>query len=184
MARRPTFRISRDQRRRRGRRSSASPQPRRRESAPDRARLQPWSGLVEAFLGQSSVHRCQCDEQNTGICSTFRTDDGARTHDLLHGKCERPFAPVRARSLKQLFCRVRVQASERERTRANAEPCHSCHGIRCRSRRRCPPRCTRTAPRRPTRYRLQAKPGSPVLGRRSYFTQSWSSRTPHCGLYW
>src|SRR6266496_4211742 len=37
------------------------------------------------------------------------------------------FAPVRARSLKQVVCTVFVPASERKRTRANAEPCHSCH---------------------------------------------------------
>src|SRR5262249_36986765 len=37
------------------------------------------------------------------------------------------FAPVRARSLKLLFCSVFVRVSERKRTRANAEPCHSCH---------------------------------------------------------
>src|SRR6266496_1363855 len=38
------------------------------------------------------------------------------------------FAPVRARSLKRLVSRVFARWSERERTRANAEPCHSCHG--------------------------------------------------------
>jgi hypothetical protein len=37
----------------------------------------------------------------------------------------RPFAPVRS---NDLFAGLSVQASERERTRANAEPCHSCHG--------------------------------------------------------
>ena len=57
-------------------------------------------------------------------------DDGTRTHDLLHGKCERPFAPVRVRSLKAPVCRASVHTAERERTRANAEPCHSCHGTR------------------------------------------------------
>jgi len=37
----------------------------------------------------------------------------------------RPFAPVRSNGL---FAGVLVQASEPERTRANVEPCHSCHG--------------------------------------------------------
>jgi hypothetical protein len=37
------------------------------------------------------------------------------------------FAPVRARALKQLVYRAIGWASERERTRANAEPCHSCY---------------------------------------------------------
>jgi hypothetical protein len=55
----------------------------------------------------------------------LEADDGTRTHDLLHGKRERPFAPVRS---NDLFAGLSVQASERERTRANAEPCHSCHG--------------------------------------------------------
>jgi hypothetical protein len=35
-----------------------------------------------------------------------------------------PFAPVR---LNQLLAGVSVRPSERERTRANAEPCHPCH---------------------------------------------------------
>jgi hypothetical protein len=37
-----------------------------------------------------------------------------------------PFAP---RSLKPTVCRGFQPASERDRTRANAEPCHSCHGV-------------------------------------------------------
>jgi hypothetical protein len=64
-----------------------------------------------------------------------RADDGTRTHDLLHGKCERPSAPVRSRSLKRPVCRAFRIGSERERTRANAEPCHSCHGVTPRRKR-------------------------------------------------
>jgi hypothetical protein len=37
------------------------------------------------------------------------------------------FAPVRTRSLKPPGSGVSSRASERNRTRANAEPCHSCH---------------------------------------------------------
>jgi hypothetical protein len=54
------------------------------------------------------------------IAGSFRADDGTRTHDLLHGKCERPFAPVRSRSLKRPVCggfgrsgRTRANPSER-----------------------------------------------------------------------
>jgi hypothetical protein len=36
-----------------------------------------------------------------------------------------PFARVRS---TRLFAGASVRSSERERTRANAEPCHSCHG--------------------------------------------------------
>jgi hypothetical protein len=68
--------------------------------------------------------------QNPAGAGLREADDGTRTHDLLHGKCERPFAPVRVRSLKPPVCRVWVRPSERERTRANAEACHSCHGLR------------------------------------------------------
>jgi hypothetical protein len=50
----------------------------------------------------------------------FGADDGTRTHDLLHGKCARPFAPVRARSLKTLrlqgFSFTPANGSEPERT--------------------------------------------------------------------
>jgi cytochrome c553 len=42
---------------------------------------------------------------------------------------EPAFASVRSCSLKRPARRASVQASERERTRANAEPCHSCHGV-------------------------------------------------------
>jgi hypothetical protein len=38
------------------------------------------------------------------------------------------FGSVRARSLKSPVCSLFVRASERDRTRANAQPCHSCHG--------------------------------------------------------
>jgi hypothetical protein len=44
--------------------------------------------------------------QKPPIYGGFRSDDGTRTHDLLHGKCRRAFAPVRARSLKRLDCRT------------------------------------------------------------------------------
>ena len=80
-------------------------------------------------LPRASVLRLPAETtKHCPFAGTLRADDGTRTHDLLHGKCERPFAPVRARSLKPPVCRVSVHASERERTRANAEPCHSCHG--------------------------------------------------------
>jgi hypothetical protein len=39
------------------------------------------------------------------------------------------FAPVRARSLNPLLASASDPASEHHRTRANLEPCHSCHGI-------------------------------------------------------
>ncbi len=38
------------------------------------------------------------------------------------------FAVVRIRLLKTLVSATSRSAGERERTRANAEPCHSCHG--------------------------------------------------------
>ncbi len=38
--------------------------------------------------------------------------------------CSHPFAAVR--SIRHV-CRVFVRASERHRTRTNAQPCHSCH---------------------------------------------------------
>jgi len=64
----------------------------------------------------------------------LKADEGTRTLDLLHGKCQRPFASVRTRSLKRAGCRGSVQVSEREQTRANTEPCHSCHGVWRRTR--------------------------------------------------
>ena len=58
-----------------------------------------------------------------------RADEETRTLDLLHGKCARrshPFAAVRSNPLAS---GVSDRASERERTRANPKPCHSCHAL-------------------------------------------------------
>jgi hypothetical protein len=63
----------------------------------------------------------------------------------------RPFAPVRSSGQ---FAGVSAHASERERTRANIEPCHPCHGIGRRSRR---------LPVRPSRDR-RSRPGSALFG--------------------
>jgi hypothetical protein len=70
------------------------------------------------------------DDETCAFAGDLEADDGTRTHDLLHGKCEQPFAPVRDRSLKRPCAAVSVQPSKRVRTRANAEPCHPCHGFR------------------------------------------------------
>jgi hypothetical protein len=56
------------------------------------------------------------DDAPCAFAGLFRADEGTRTLDLLHGKCEPPFAPVRAHSLKPAICGDSVQ---RERTRAN-----------------------------------------------------------------
>jgi hypothetical protein len=49
------------------------------------------------------------------------------TFCMANASCgSRPFAPVRS---NDLFAGFSVRASEPERTRANAEPCHSCHGL-------------------------------------------------------
>jgi hypothetical protein len=44
------------------------------------------------------------------------------------GDRSRPFAPVRSNAP---VAGLPVQANERKRTRANAEPCHSCHRVSC-----------------------------------------------------
>jgi hypothetical protein len=46
----------------------------------------------------------------------LEADDGTRTHDLLHGKAWRAFAPVRVRSLNLLFS---SSFASSERTAAN-----------------------------------------------------------------
>jgi hypothetical protein len=55
----------------------------------------------------------------TTFCMARASDVRARS---------RPFAPVRS-NLKPLVCRAFARASEHHRTRANAEPCHSCHAL-------------------------------------------------------
>jgi hypothetical protein len=81
----------------------------------------------------------------------LRADEGTRALDLLHGKCERLFAPVRARSLKGLVCSGSRQASEPERT-PNLAILATDSGAETRARRPSP----RPPPRRvspPTRRR-------------------------------
>jgi hypothetical protein len=60
------------------------------------------------------------DDATCLFAGPLEADAGTRTHDLLHGKCERPFAPVRARSLKPPiagFLSARPNGSELERRR-------------------------------------------------------------------
>jgi hypothetical protein len=84
----------------------------------------------------SGTHVAMTANRNPRFTGVSGAVDGTRTHDLLHGKCERPFAAVRSRSLKPSVCSGfsvgRANVSEPE---ANAEPCHSCHGADTRSRR-------------------------------------------------
>src|SRR6266540_4070299 len=54
----------------------------RRRRTLTRWRLRPTA----VVLGQSFFLRCQEEKRNMLICRPFRADDGARTHDLLHGK--------------------------------------------------------------------------------------------------
>jgi hypothetical protein len=44
------------------------------------------------------------DDASCVFAGLLEADDGTRTHDLLHGKCSQPFAPIRARSLKPQVC--------------------------------------------------------------------------------
>ena len=88
--------------------------------------------LEASSWDSSGTHVVSIQNKNPRFTGVLEADEGTRTFDLLHGKCERPFAPVRSRSLKRPVCRA-FRTSER--TRANAEPCHSCHGLtgRCMS---------------------------------------------------
>jgi hypothetical protein len=62
-----------------------------------------------------------------GLRGFRRADDGTRTHDLLHGKCWRRFAAVRAPRSHPVSAGISCSIGERARTRANAECCHCCH---------------------------------------------------------
>jgi hypothetical protein len=73
--------------------------------------------------------------ESVDLQELLEADEGTRTLDLLHGKCEQPFAPFAPVRSNRLFAEASMQASEQDRTRANAEPCHSCHGTQTRSRR-------------------------------------------------
>jgi hypothetical protein len=58
-----------------------------------------------AFLGLIRDSRCLSEKHKTPDLRRFLgADDGTRTHDLLHGKCWRPFAPVRSGAPKPAVC--------------------------------------------------------------------------------
>ncbi len=71
------------------------------------------------------------DNKKCRFAAAFEADDGTRTHDLLHGKSWRAFAPVRSSSPKPAVCSSVGRASERHRTRANGECSHCSHCDRC-----------------------------------------------------
>ena len=75
------------------------------------------------------------EERMTGLEPTASCMASARSRSL-------PFAPVRS---NRLLAALLVEASERMRTRANAEPCHSCHGFRRQTRSRAGRRTAPTA---------------------------------------
>jgi len=102
-----------------------------------RARVDPLR-TVRHFAGQP---RCEADLRdgsrrlNTGrkspryqsrqkvnprFTGVLEADEGTRTLDLLHGKCWRPFAPVRTRSLKPAVCRG-FRSGDRPRVRVRAD---------------------------------------------------------------
>jgi hypothetical protein len=66
--------------------------------------------------GEKPSGRAAPHKENPRFTGVSEADEGTRTLDLLHGKCERPFASVRAGSLKPADCRV---SRPSERTRAN-----------------------------------------------------------------
>jgi hypothetical protein len=79
-------------------------------------RTNPRSPLCGFHRALSMGRACKPSRtEHPARCGAFaKADDGTRTHDLLHGKSERPFAAVRARSLKPAVCRG-FHASERTR---------------------------------------------------------------------
>jgi hypothetical protein len=88
------------------------------------------AGLESSLWDTSGTHVAMTANKNPRFTGVLEADEGTRTLDLLHGKCARCsdlFARVRS---KPLVCRTLVRASERERTRTSAQPCHSCHGSR------------------------------------------------------
>jgi hypothetical protein len=69
-----------------------------------RAKEEP--GLESRLSGLIWDSRCLNLNRNPRFTGVFKADEGTRTLDLLHGKCERTFAPVRARSLNGVHAEV------------------------------------------------------------------------------
>jgi hypothetical protein len=74
------------------------------------------AGLESSLWDTSGTHVALTANKNPRFTGVLEADEGTRTLDLLHGKCERPFASVRAGSLKPADCRV---SRPSERTRPN-----------------------------------------------------------------
>ena len=80
-------------------------------------------GFVPTGWDSTGTHVVSNKNENPRFTGALGADDGTRTHDLLHGKCERAFAPVRARSRPfaqtarlQGFPYKRANGTEPERT--------------------------------------------------------------------
>jgi hypothetical protein len=72
------------------------------------------------FWDTSGTHVARSANENPRFTGVSGADDGTRTHDLLHGKSWRAFAPVRSCSLKPPVCSgfgsgVRTRANPSER---------------------------------------------------------------------
>ena len=87
----------------------------------------PRRTLESSRWDSSGTHVASLPNKNPRFTGVLGADDGARTHDLLHGKSWRAFAPVRSGSLKPPFAATPRGASERKRSRANAECSHCSH---------------------------------------------------------
>src|SRR5438445_10851140 len=95
------------------------------------------------------------------------------------------FALVRPRSLKPLGYGVSTRTSEHERTRANAEPCHSCHALSVPDRkvsRIGALGCFGDEHRlRVQQAAVSQEPSLRVVGAILYRKEAWSTTRPNCG---
>jgi hypothetical protein len=107
----------------------------------------PKRGFESRLRDSSGTHVASLQNEMPDLRGFLEADEGTRTLELLDGECSRPFAPVRARSLKPLvsgFPIGRANASEPERTpnlailatdfRRRARPFTSCRRRRGRAR--------------------------------------------------
>src|SRR5215471_1773951 len=83
-------------------------------------RFESVRGLNSSPSVRAEGHLLSEETPKDAVLQGTQADDGTRTHDLLHGKCRRAFAPVRSRSPKPDVCsgfgcakRTRPNPSER-----------------------------------------------------------------------
>jgi hypothetical protein len=104
------------------------------------------AGKTPTFWDSSGTHTVTTGNKKPACAVFLEADDGTRTHDLLHGKGWRTFAPVRSCSPKPVVCSG-FEWSERTEANPSERSMHCCHCDHCYVRRAARVAVSRRTPR-------------------------------------